>query len=242
MDGTAAAKAREIYLEAIQHAPEDYCLSENFGSFLVATGDIPGAVAQWQRVHELIPQDYLAQFRLGELLPQIRKLQEAKTLLAQATATRPFLSDPWIEMGKIHITEGKFDLALDDLERARKIRPSDPECYYQTGRALALLNRRPEAIEQFQRAVELNPDYWQAHDALGGQLGLADQVAEAKAEFEQVVRLQPSYGRAHLNLGVALLKEEQSQAAAKEFQEALRLEPTNTVAAEYLRKAQGAHP
>lgn len=240
MDGAAAAKARELYVEDIQRAPSDYCLSENFASFLVATGDLAGAVAQWQRVHEIIPQDYLAAFRLGELLPQLGKMAEAQAMLTQAAARRPFLSDPWVELGKIHITQGKLEWALEDFSHARKLRPTDPERSYHTGRALALLNRPQEAIEAFREAIRLNPGYWQAHDALGGLLGLANNIAEAKAELEQVVRLQPSYGRAHLNLGVALLKGGDAFSAAREFQETLRLEPTNSVAADYLRKAQAA--
>ncbi len=161
-------------------------------------------------------------------------------MLSQAAASRPSLSDPWVELGKIHVGEGKLELALRELDHARKLRRSDPECCYHTGRALALLNRREEAIAQFREAVRVNPGYWQAHDALGGLLGLANQLGEAKAEFTQVIRLQPSYARAHLNLGVALLKEGQAFAAAQEFEESLRLEPTNATAADYLRKARAA--
>jgi tetratricopeptide (TPR) repeat protein len=240
MDSAAAAKARELYLDAIRRAPDDYCVHENFASFLAATGDVQGAAAEWQRVHEIIPQDYLADFRLGELLPQVGKLSEAQARLFEAIASHPYLSDPWVELGKIHITEGKYELALKDLARAQQLRPSDPECAYHSGRALALLNRRAEAIARFQHAIRLNPNYWQAHDALGGLLGLDNRVSEAKAEFVEVLRLQPSYGRAHINLGVALLKEGQAAAAAQEFQEALRLEPTNAVARIYLHQAEAA--
>jgi Flp pilus assembly protein TadD len=240
MDAAGAAQAREVYLEALRRAPDDYCLHENFASFLVATGDVPGAVAQWQRVHELIPQDYLADFRLGELLRQQGKLAEAKVPLLQAAALRPFISDPRFELGRIYLAEGRLELALQEFTRTRQLRPSDPEYAYQKGLTLALLNRRAEAIEQFQQAVQLNPNYSQAHDALGGQLGLAGRIDEAKTEFAEVTRLQPGYARAHLNLGVALLKQGQAAAAAVEFQEAVRLEPTNSVARAYLRQTQGS--
>jgi tetratricopeptide (TPR) repeat protein len=239
MDAAGAAQAREVYLEALRRAPDDYCLHENFASFLVVTGDVPGAVAQWQRVHELIPQDYLADFRLGELLRQQGKLAEAQAPLLQAAALRPFISDPRFELGRIYLAQGRLELALQELTRARQLRPSDPEYAYQKGLTLALLNRRAEAIEQFQQAIQLNPNYSQAHDALGGQLGLAGRIDEAKTEFAEVTRLQPGYARAHLNLGVALLKQGQAAAAAVEFQEAVRLEPTNSVARDYLRKTQG---
>lgn len=239
MDAAGAAQAREVYLDALRRWPDDYCLHENFASFLVATGDVPGAVAQWQRVHELIPQDYLADFRLGELLAQQRKLAEAQLLLLQAAALRPFISDPRFELGRVYLAEGRFELALQEFNRARQLRPSEPEYAYQKGLTLALLNRRAEAIEQFQQAIQLNPNYSQAHDALGGQLGLAGRIDEAKAEFAKVTQLQPGYARAHLNLGVALLKQGQAAAAAIEFQEAVRLEPTNNIARDYLRQTLG---
>ncbi len=236
----AGAGAREIYRQALERAPGDECLHENFASFLVATGDLPAATEQWQRVRDLMPQDYLACYRVGELLWQQGKLSEAQSNLVQATVMRPYLADPWIELGKVHIAQGKFEQALRVLERARQLRPADPQIAYESGRGLALCNRREEAIRQFRQAVELKPDYWEAHDALGGQLGLAGNVGESKSEFEQVVRLRPEYPRAHLNLGVALLKQGRGEVAVREFEEALRLEPTNTVAREYLRQAQAA--
>ena len=236
MDAAGAAQARDVYQEALRCSPDNYCLHENFASFLVATGDVPGAASQWQRVHELIPQDYLADFRLGELLRQQGKLVEAQAPLLRAAALRPFISDPRFELGRIYLAQGRLELALQEFSRARQLRPSDPEYAYQKGLTLALLNRRTEAIEQFQQAVQLNPNYSQAHDALGGQLGLAGRIAEARTEFAEVTRLQPEYARAHLNLGVALLKEGQAAAAAVEFQEAVRLEPTNTVARDICAK------
>jgi tetratricopeptide (TPR) repeat protein len=240
MDAASAAKAREGFQAALKRTPDDYCLRENFATFLVATGDVPGAVAQWQRIHELIPQDYLATYRLGDLLARQGRWAEAQAALLQASALRPFMSDPWFELGKIHAAEGKLELALPKFTRARELRPSDAEYAYHTGRTLALLNRRAEAIEQFRQAVRLQPGYWQAHDAVGGQLGLDGNLSEAKAEFAEVVRLKPDYAPAHLNLGVALLKQGQAAAAAAEFEKALRLEPTNSVARDYLRQAQAA--
>lgn len=240
MDASGAAQAREIYLDAIRRAPDDYGLHENFASFLVATGDAAGATAQWQQARELIPQDYLSNYRVGELLAMQGKLAEAEAPLLAAAAQRPFISDPWFELARVHTAQGRLEQSLAEFARARRLRPSDPDYAYQWGRTLALLNRRTEAIAQFREAVRLNPDSWTAHDALGGQLGLQGDIAAAKDEFKQVIRLKPDYGRAHLNLGVALLKEEQAGSAAVEFQEALRLEPTNTVAADYLRQARAA--
>lgn len=45
MDAAAAVKAREIYLEALKRAPDDFYLHENYADFLVATDDFKQAAA-----------------------------------------------------------------------------------------------------------------------------------------------------------------------------------------------------
>ena len=240
MNPASALEAREMYLEAIRRAPDDYAVRENFASFLVATGDLQGAAAQWQQVHEMIPQDYLATFRWGELLARLGKFSDARTILERAAQMRPFLSDPPHELGKLYIAQGKFDLALEAFNRAYRLQPNNAEYLYQIGRSLILLKRVNEGIEWLRMAIRQDPNHWQTHDALGGQLGLAGKVDEAKAEFMHVTRLQPNYARGHLNLGVALLKEGKAAEAALALQRAVQLDPTNAIAHDYLRQAETA--
>ncbi|PWU14746.1 MAG: hypothetical protein C5B50_16625 [Verrucomicrobia bacterium] len=240
MDAAGAEQARKIYLESIQRWPDDYTLHENFATFLVASGDVPGAAAQWNVVRGMIPQDYLADFRLGELLAMQGKLEEALVSLRGAIAKRPFASDPWFNIGQIHFDQGKLELAYNDFSHAHRLRPQEPEYLYEMGRCLVLLKRGGEAVELFREAIRINPDYWQARDGLAGQLALEGKISEAKAEFAEVIRLEPRYARAHLNLGVALLKQGDAGAAAVEFEKTVSLEPTNQIAREYLRQAQKA--
>ena len=240
LNATNAASAREIYQAAIERAPEDYCLHENFADFLAATRDLQHATVEWRRVAELLPDDYLANYRLAGVLAQQNQLPEAEAALDHAIKRRPFLDDAWFELGEVRAAQNKLEDSLKAYERARQLRPQAPECHLGRGKVLARLNRRAEALEDFRQAIRLNPAFWEAHDALGGQLGLAGDIGGAKSEFEQVIRLRPNYARGHLNLGVALLKENQAQNAALEFEQALRLDPTNTLARDYLRQAQNA--
>jgi tetratricopeptide (TPR) repeat protein len=234
MDPAGSAAARQIYREAIKRSPDDYCLYESFGSFLAAGGDIAGATAQWQRVRELVPEDYLANFRVGELLAQLNKPAEAEAALLEASRLRPFLNDAWTELGKVYSNQGQYQLALKQFEHALALQPLDVEAWFQSGIALSKSNHRSEAVERYRRALRINPGFWQAHFELGGQLGLQGNIAEAKRELEQAVQLQPGFAPAHLNLGVALMKERQWDSAAKEFEEALRLDPANQQAPNYL--------
>jgi tetratricopeptide (TPR) repeat protein len=224
MDKAGAAGAREVYVEALKHAPDDHRLHENFAEFLEGVGDLPGATAEWERVRELLPHHHLAYFQAGRLLALQGKLAESQPLLLQAVSLRPDLS------------EGKHELALGEYERARALLPQDPRVHYYAGRTLSKMNRRSQAIAELNQAVTLRPDYWEARYALGEELAFDGKGLAARKEFEQVIRLKPNYAMAHFNLAVALFQQGQVEAAIREFEETCRLDPGNKQAAEYLRK------
>jgi tetratricopeptide (TPR) repeat protein len=236
MDASEATQARSIYSEAIERAPSDFRLRENFAEFLEATGDLPQATAEWETIRDIIPQHHLAYFQAGRLLARQGKAAEAEKQLQQALKIRLDLSEGWFELGKLHATQGKFEVALDEFHRARDLLPPDYRIYYHIGTTLLKLHRRKEAIQQFRSAIERNRDYWEAHYSLGEELAFDNDIANARREFEQVLRLNPDYAMAHLNLGVALVKQGDLENAARQFEETLRLQPQNPLAADYLQQ------
>jgi len=105
--GGETADAHKIYEEALQRAPGDHRLHENYAEFLEAIGEVAAAQSQWERVRELIPQHHLGYFESGRLLLGEGKLPEARTRLKQALELRPDLSEGWLELGNIEALEGK---------------------------------------------------------------------------------------------------------------------------------------
>ncbi|HWW01916.1 MAG TPA: tetratricopeptide repeat protein [Candidatus Acidoferrum sp.] len=242
MDRTAAKNADKLYLEALERAPEDFRLHENFAQFLEAVGDLPGALNHWQRVRELIPHHHLGWFETGRLLARQGKWGEAQAALSEAVSLRPDLSEGWLELGQVQYREGNQVLALADYERARRLLPQDHRVYYHIGKSLSKLDRRAEAIQQFRKAVQLRPTYWEGLYALGEELAFDRQVAEASTRFQQTLQLKPDYPPAHLNLGVALVVQGRLDEAVAQFQETLRLDPENKLAKEYLAQVQARLP
>jgi tetratricopeptide (TPR) repeat protein len=236
MDIAGAADAREVYVEALRPTPDDHRLHENFAEFLEGVGDLPAAAAEWERVRELLPHHHLAYFQAGRLLVLQGKLAESQPLLLKAVALRPDLSEGWLELGRIHASESKHELALGEYERARALLPQDSRVHYYAGRTLSKMNRRSEAIAELTQAATLRPDYWEARYALGEELAFDGKGLAARKEFEQVIRLKPNYPMAHFNLAVALFQQGQTEDAIREFEETCRLDPENKQAAEYLRK------
>jgi Tfp pilus assembly protein PilF len=75
---------RAVYRGAIQSAPDDYHIYENFAEFLEVRGDLAEAEAQWERVRELIPHHYVAYLQAGRLALRLAKFPEAKMRLEEA--------------------------------------------------------------------------------------------------------------------------------------------------------------
>ncbi|HWD19046.1 MAG TPA: tetratricopeptide repeat protein [Verrucomicrobiae bacterium] len=244
IDGLRAAKsaaaapaARALYEDAIQRAPADYYLPENYAEFLELTGDLRGAAAQWRRGHELMPRNPLAYLSEGQLLMKLGQAEPARAALQEAVRLHPRYSEAWLELGKLDASANHLDLALEKYRHAAALQPS-PEAYLCIGKALSLQKHSPESLASFRLALAYNPSYWEAHYALGGELGLHDQFAEARHEFEEVVRLNPNFPMGHLNLGVALLKLNDYPGAREQFNETLRLDPANQTARAYLASAR----
>jgi len=236
LDRNAAAAASEVCLAALERAPDDHRLHENTAQFLEGIGKLQGAVAEWRRVRELIPQHHVAYFQAGRLLARLGDLAAGRALLSQAVSLRPDLAEGWLELGNIHAMQLEPELALKDYQRGLQLAPQDYRLYYHAGKALSKLKRRAAAIESFRQALNLRPDYWEGRYALGEELAFDGQTAAARKQLEEVLRLKPDYAMAHLNLGVALLRENDLENALRHFQEAARLDPKDPLAREYIDK------
>lgn len=230
----AVARARGIYLAALARRPADYYIRQHFGNFLWDTGDIKGAVEQWESVRSLYPQDFASYYELGRLAAVQGRFEDARSLLGQALAMRPSFAPGWFELGRVRAAQKEWEPALQAYQQALDFMPQDPQCWFHSGVVLALLGRRTDAMAHYRQAVRFAPNDWRAHFELGSLLGQDGQFAEARIESEAAVKLNPTFVPARLNLGTALLQLSQMGAAELQFQEVLRLNPTNAKAAECL--------
>jgi tetratricopeptide (TPR) repeat protein len=231
--GTAHS-AMEIYLSAINRVPQDYLLHENFAEFLESVGDVKQAAAQWRQVQELLPHSCEPFYQAGRLLSELNQWDEAETALTKAVMLRPRFAEAWFELGGVHLSTGKFDMALQNYNHARQLDPQNATYCAFAGKALAKLNHQVEAIELYRQAIQMQPDLWEPHFALGDELAAAGDFSGAENEYAQVVQSRPAMALAHLDRGVMLARLGQMDAAQQEFRETLRLEPGNQQAREYL--------
>lgn len=235
MDAAAAAKARALYVDAINRAPDDYLLRQNYGQFLQLTGDLRGAAMEWQKAAELMPRNPFACLTEGQILASLGEISRARKSMERALELHPRYAEAWFDLGKLAAAEGKLDDAITEYRRAAALQPYNADIYLFMGKAFSLLKKPDDSVQNFRHALQLDSANWEAHYDLGGELGVCGDFADAKAEFQKVVRLRPQFSMGHLNLGVALLKLSDREAARWQFSEALRLDPANKSAETYLK-------
>jgi tetratricopeptide (TPR) repeat protein len=238
MNASSATQVETDFQAAVQSATDDYLLRENYAVFLQLTGNLSQATAQWRLIHDLLPQDFLANFELGRMLELQEQWAEAEASFRLAVELRPTLTEGWIELGNVLAYQGEFAGALASYSTVLKQRPQDEQTMFRSAKVLAKLNRHAEAIEEYRAAIRVNPSDWEPHFELGGELDSAGQVADAGKEFGEAARLNPDNARTHFNYGVLLAKQNQLDQAQHELEETIRLDPTYTKAQEYLTQIQ----
>ena len=81
-------QARQMYEEALALAPEDNLLHGNFEQFLEASGNLAQAIAEAQRVCELVPHLPGPCYYAGTLLVRQGRIREAEEYFARAIAIK----------------------------------------------------------------------------------------------------------------------------------------------------------
>ena len=238
MTAGAAETSAQNFENALVQWPDDYYLHGNFALFLKSSGDLAGAAREWQCVCDLVPQDSFACFQLARTLEAQNRSAEAESCLRRAVTMRSTMTDGWVELGNVLVSEKEFEPALVEYRHARQQRPQDSQIVFLMGKTMAALGNHVESIKDYREAIKLDPSDWRPHYELGGELDAANQEDMALAEFASAVRLNPDYSRTHFNYGVILAKLGRYDEAQHEFKETLRLEPGYQNALEGLAKIQ----
>jgi tetratricopeptide (TPR) repeat protein len=230
----ASQRVRGEFAAAMEKAPLDNFLYEGLANFLEAIKDPQGAIAAYQKICELMPNDFYACLQLGRLLREQGQPDAGEPFLEKAVQLRPSLPESLSELGNCLAAQSKFATALECMEHAMRLRPQDPSFIFSTGKILAKLNRHPEAMEYFRRTIQISPQYWQAHFELANELAAADQYEAAASEYAEALKINPRHVTSHLNLGAIFVRFNRLDDAIICFQNALKIEPNNRTALDYL--------
>jgi tetratricopeptide (TPR) repeat protein len=158
-------------------------------------------------------------------------------------------------------SQGKYDDALGFYRDAGRSDPYDPDCHYQAGVTLMLLERYPQAIDEYEKVCSLAPgrfnignDLWVAQELLAGRLTheafLADWALE-HAPFEPQEKLKlvdqaiarfPAFSNLYLHRALILRAMNRTDDAIRALEDGLATHPEPDVRSRLLAQRAALSP
>ncbi|MGV0108007.1 hypothetical protein NSTCB13_06917 [Nostoc sp. DSM 114160] len=189
------------------------------------SGNYEGAVADFNQVIELDPQNALAYNRRGDAYYRLGDYEQAQTDSSQAILLNPQDANAYFDRGFAFSALGKYKEAIADYTQAIKLNSKDAYAYYGRGLARAQLKDNKDAIEDFSKAIALKPQYTEAYLQRGILHRRLKQRIEAIQDFDKVIKINPSDAKAFYQRALTQSLNKQKDEAIKDYTDALNINP-----------------
>ena len=120
---------------------------------------------------------------------------------------------------------GDYAAALDNADRALRLRRTYAEAHNNRGNALLRLGRSAEAMEAFTATLMLTPHDAEVHVNLANALDALERPADALRSLERALGLEPKLATAHVNRGNVLQRLGRHAEAVTAYDKAIALDP-----------------
>jgi predicted Zn-dependent protease len=131
--------------EALQLEPTIPFAHRLLGEMALARGDVPGAIAEFEKERELNPLDGETYDRLGDAYLRGGQYAQAQQALDRAVLLEPNSTGPYILLGRVLLEQKDPLTATMYLERAAKMDPSNSMTHMLLARAFQATGRKEDA-------------------------------------------------------------------------------------------------
>ena len=193
------------------------------GIQLQQSGQIPGAIAHYQEVLTIQPQNCAALCNMGVALQAQGKLTEAIECFQTALEFQPGHAQTHNNLGNALRDQGSDAGAITSYKKAITCQPDYAEAHNNLGNLLATQGKGDLAIASYKKAIAIKPDYAEAYSNLGNILRDQGELARAIINFKHSLKIDPDISETHNNLGNALRDQGAVAAAIDSYRKAIAL-------------------
>ena len=219
--------AEALYLQALAADPDDPTALVNGGAVALARGDLPLAIARFERAERVVPRNAVVQNNLGFALLHASRPEDALAACDRALSLQPSLATAHNHRG----------IALAQLRRTAEARAAFAQALNLDPRlTLAALNLGEQAnhagdgaaaLVAYDRALALEPDNVHAATGRAFALALAGDLPAATQALEAIVTRAPQHAPAWQTLGAVRNFAWDHDGAEAAFHHALALVPND---------------
>uniref|UniRef100_A0A3Q3GTC8 Transmembrane O-mannosyltransferase targeting cadherins 1 n=1 Tax=Labrus bergylta TaxID=56723 RepID=A0A3Q3GTC8_9LABR len=185
------AEANEVYLKGIENCPDSSDLHNNYGVFLVDTGDGELAAAHYQHAVRLKPAHYVAMVNLGRLLRSSNENKEAESWYKRALqVTRKV--DILTPLGALYYNTGRYEEALQVYREAATLQPNSADIWLALAQVLAMAGRTKEAEKMTQDIISREGSCIECYRLLSAIYSKRGNYTEALDALDRALQQNPS--------------------------------------------------
>jgi len=161
---------------------------------------------------------------------QAGRQDKAEDIFEQLLKVLPNNADDLHSLGGVAYQLGKYEIAIDLLNKAIQNDSTRDYLYCNLGSLLKSQGRLDEAVASYRNALAINPDYAEARNNLGIALKAQGKLDEAIASYQRAITINPDYAEAYNNLGIVLKAQDKMDEAVTSYQYAITINPDYTEA------------
>jgi tetratricopeptide (TPR) repeat protein len=185
------AEAIVEYRNAVAQDGSDGMVRLKLGDAFAKAGNYAGALSEYVRAADLMPDHVGAQLAAGRGLLLAGQFPEAKARAVAALAKEPKNVDALLLLGNAMAGLKDFDAAISQIEDAIEADPRQTLSYANLG-VVEFKKGDPAAAEgAFKRAVEIDPSSEAAHLNLANYYWSGNQLPQAERELKLALGVAP---------------------------------------------------
>ena len=205
--------------------PNNITALVELGNIGLRNRNVKAAAANFSKVLSIDSSNAEALIGLARTFRVNHEAEEAEKLYNYAVKLHPGLPEAWSERARFYKGKGFLLQALNDLDEAKKLAPSDYWISIDRGTLLVEMNRKPAALEEFNRAISINRNEFLAY---AYSSGLKDDLGDpdgAERDYAALATLRPDYYYALEGLGLHKMRKGNWAEAKDIFMEAYKRAP-----------------
>jgi tetratricopeptide (TPR) repeat protein len=223
-------RAVGAFRSALEGMPKDLRVRHYLGSTLLALGALDEALAEYQAILAVAPDDLDAILQSAYIQAKKEKPAEAISLLERAIKRQPGKADLYLYLSSAYSQTEEFERAADALKKGIAMAPDRDDLLFNLAVVYEKQGKRPEMIDALRKTLAVNADNVDALNYLGYSYAeKGENLDEALRLIQRAVALKPKSGYILDSLAWAYYQKGMYRDAAKSIEESIMFTPDDPV-------------
>ncbi len=218
-------EAIEVFERAAEIEPDYRELAFHRGTFRWQREDLEKALEDLTRAHQQDENDPAIRARLGAVLYDMDRVDEAGRHLQAAATLAGNVGETFYYLGLVLARQGDRRSGIDRMRRAITIEPENSRFVFALGRLHEEGREYNEALFNYGRAIELDPRYVDAWLRTGDVHAMLNRYRDAVDAYERARRFDPENPEILMRLADTHVKWGRPRDAINWYERTIRLDP-----------------